>query len=108
MEMYFVIRADEGEMMCEAITKSELEKRLNSGYYGSKFQMYEKMPEEPDMNFWDRALIIDRDLYPAYLARGLGRMKKGDFAGAAEDFTEVLRIQPDEPEATRFLSELGL
>jgi tetratricopeptide (TPR) repeat protein len=56
---------------------------------------------------WDRALILNRDLYPAYLARGLGRRKKGDIAGAAEDFTEVLRIQPDEPEALRFLSELG-
>ncbi len=56
---------------------------------------------------WDRALILNRDLYPAYLARGLGRRKKGDIAGAVEDFTEVLRIQPDEPEALRFLSELG-
>ena len=55
---------------------------------------------------WDRALILDRDLYPAYLARGLGRRKEGDIAGAAEDFGEVLRIQPDEPEALRFLSEL--
>lgn len=62
----------------------------------------------PDaVDSWDRALILDRDLYPAYLARGLGRIKKGDLAGAAEDFSEVLRIQPDEPEATRFLSELG-
>ncbi len=62
----------------------------------------------PDaVDSWDRALILDRDLYPAYLARGLGRMKRGDVAGAAEDFIEVLRIQPDEPEATRFLSELG-
>ncbi|MDI6830130.1 MAG: tetratricopeptide repeat protein [Actinomycetota bacterium] len=61
----------------------------------------------PDaVDSWDRALILDRDLYPAYLARGLGRMKKGDIAGAAEDFAEVLRIQPDEPEATRFLLEL--
>lgn len=56
---------------------------------------------------WDRALILNRDLYPAYLARGLGRRKRGDIAGAVEDFTEVLRIQPDEPEALRFLSELG-
>ncbi len=56
---------------------------------------------------WDRALILNRDLYPAYLARGLGRRKKGDVTGAVEDFTEVLRIQPDEPEALRFLSELG-
>jgi tetratricopeptide (TPR) repeat protein len=56
---------------------------------------------------WDRALILDRDLYPAYLARGLGRRNKGDIAGAAEDFTEVLRIQPDEPEALRFLSDIG-
>jgi len=56
---------------------------------------------------WDRALILNRDLYPAYLARGLGRMKRGDIAGAVEDFTEVLRIQPDEPEALHFLSELG-
>jgi len=56
---------------------------------------------------WDRALIINRDLYPAYLARGLGRRKRGDIAGAVEDFTEVLRIQPDEPEALRYLSELG-
>jgi tetratricopeptide (TPR) repeat protein len=55
---------------------------------------------------WDRALILNRDLYPAYLARGLGRRKKGDLAGAAEDFTEVLRIQPDEPEALRFLSDM--
>jgi tetratricopeptide (TPR) repeat protein len=30
---------------------------------------------------WDRALIINRDLYPAYLARGLGRRKRGDIAG---------------------------
>ena len=56
---------------------------------------------------WDRALILNRDLYPAYLARGLGRRKRGDVAGAVEDFSEVLRIQPDEPEALRFLSEMG-
>lgn len=56
---------------------------------------------------WDRALILNRDLYQAYLARGLGRRKKGDISGAIKDFTEVLRIQPDEPEALRFLSELG-
>jgi tetratricopeptide (TPR) repeat protein len=55
---------------------------------------------------WDRALILNRDLYPAYLARGLGRRRRGDIAGAVDDFTEVLRIQPDEPEALRFLSEL--
>ncbi|OFW59690.1 MAG: hypothetical protein A2W01_00050 [Candidatus Solincola sediminis] len=56
---------------------------------------------------WDRALILNRDLYQAYLARGFGRRKKGDISGAIKDFTEVLRIQPDEPEALRFLSELG-
>jgi pimeloyl-ACP methyl ester carboxylesterase len=56
---------------------------------------------------WDRALLLNRDLYPGYLARGLGRRKKGDIAGAVEDFTEVLRIQPDEPEALRFLSDMG-
>lgn len=56
---------------------------------------------------WDRALILNRDLYQAYLARGLGRKKKGDIAGAVEDFSEVLRIQPDEPEALRFLSDMG-
>jgi tetratricopeptide (TPR) repeat protein len=56
---------------------------------------------------WDRALILNRDLYQAYLARGLGRHKKGDISGAIKDFTEVLRIQPDEPEALRFISELG-
>jgi tetratricopeptide (TPR) repeat protein len=56
---------------------------------------------------WDRALILNRDLYQAYLARGLGRRKRGDISGAVKDFTEVLRIQPDEPEALRFLSELG-
>ncbi|MEW6552717.1 MAG: tetratricopeptide repeat protein [Actinomycetota bacterium] len=56
---------------------------------------------------WDRALLLNRDLYPAYLARGLGRRKKGDVAGAVEDFTEVLRIQPDEPEALRFLADMG-
>ncbi len=62
----------------------------------------------PDaIDSWDRALILDRDLYPAYLARGLGRRERGDIAGAAEDFAEVLRIQPDEPEALRFLAEMG-
>ncbi|NPV58150.1 MAG: tetratricopeptide repeat protein [Actinobacteria bacterium] len=77
-------------------------------YYerGVCYALLNAWPEAVDS--WDRALIIDRDLYPAYLARGLGRMKRGDFAGAVEDFTEVLRIQPDEPEATRFLSELGV
>ena len=59
------------------------------------------------LDSWDRALILNRDLYQAYLARGLGRKKRGDTAGAADDFTEVLRIQPDEPEALRFLSEMG-
>jgi len=56
---------------------------------------------------WDRALILNRDLYPAYLARGLVRRNRGDIARAVEDFREVLRIQPDEPEALRFLSEIG-
>ena len=59
------------------------------------------------LDSWDRALILNRDLYQAYLARGLGRRRKGDIAGAVEDFTEVLRIQPDEPEALRFLSDMG-
>jgi tetratricopeptide (TPR) repeat protein len=56
---------------------------------------------------WDQALILNRDLYPAHLARGLVRRNKGDIARAVEDFREVLRIQPDEPEALRFLSEMG-
>jgi tetratricopeptide (TPR) repeat protein len=56
---------------------------------------------------WDRSLILNRDLYPAYLARGLGRRKRGDITGAQKDFSEVLRIQPDEPEALRLLSEFG-
>jgi len=55
---------------------------------------------------WDRALLLNRDYYPAYLARGLGKMKKGDKEGAKRDFAEVLRIQPDEPEALRFLSQM--
>lgn len=59
------------------------------------------------MDDWDRALILNRDYYPAYLARGLARKKRGDMNGAAEDFREVLRINPDEHDASRFLSELG-
>jgi tetratricopeptide (TPR) repeat protein len=55
---------------------------------------------------WDRALILDRDYYPAYMARGIARKRKGDLAGAADDFREVLRIRPDEPDALRFLSRL--
>ncbi|MDY6795367.1 MAG: tetratricopeptide repeat protein [Actinomycetota bacterium] len=56
---------------------------------------------------WDRSLILNRDFYQSYLARGIGRKRRGDIAGAVEDFREVLRIQPDEPEALRFLSELA-
>lgn len=56
---------------------------------------------------WDRALILNRDYYPAYLARGLARKKKGDMSGAEEDFREVLRINPGDRDASRFLSELS-
>lgn len=56
---------------------------------------------------WDRALILDRDYFPAYLARGLARRRKGDMGGAEEDFQEVLRINPGHRDASRFLSELG-
>lgn len=75
-------------------------------YYqrGVCFALLNSWPEA--MDNWDRALILNRDLYPAYLARGLGRRRRGDVAGAVEDFREVLRIQPDEPEALRFLAEL--
>jgi len=62
---------------------------------------------EEALDDWDRALILNRDLFPAYLARGLGRKRKGDIRGAVEDFTEVLRINPDEPDALRLLSEMG-
>lgn len=69
---------------------------------------YALLNDWPDaIDSWDRALILNRDLYPAYLARGLGRRRRGDIAGAADDFIEVLRIQPDEPEALRFLADLG-
>ncbi|MGQ9537791.1 MAG: tetratricopeptide repeat protein [Actinomycetota bacterium] len=56
---------------------------------------------------WDRALILNRDYYPAYLARGLARRRRGDMGGAEEDFREVLRINPGDRDASRFLSELG-
>ncbi len=56
---------------------------------------------------WDRALILNRDYYPAYLARGLARRKRGDMRGAEEDFREVLRINPGDRDASRFLSDLG-
>ncbi|MDI6873040.1 tetratricopeptide repeat protein [Candidatus Solincola sp.] len=55
---------------------------------------------------WDRALILNRDYYPAYLARGLARRRRGDMGGAEEDFREVLRINPGDRDASRFLSEL--
>lgn len=58
------------------------------------------------MEDWDRALILNRDFFPAYLARGMARRKRGDVEGAKEDFREVLRVNPEEPDALRFLSEL--
>ncbi len=56
---------------------------------------------------WDRALMLNRDYYPAYLARGMARRRKGDMRGAEEDFHEVLRINPGDRDASRFLSEMG-
>jgi tetratricopeptide (TPR) repeat protein len=55
---------------------------------------------------WDHALILNRDYHPAYLARGLARMKMGELMGARDDFEEVLRLHPDNYDALRFLHEI--
>ncbi|RJP31904.1 MAG: hypothetical protein C4536_07050 [Actinobacteria bacterium] len=102
---------DENPIYNRAIRDFNQVIRLKPGWADAYYERgvcYALLNAWPDaVDSWDRALIINRDLYPAYLARGLGRRKRGDIAGAVEDFTEVLRIQPDEPEALRFLSEMG-
>jgi len=102
---------DENPIYNRAIRDFNQVIRLKPGWADAYYERgvcYALLNAWPDaVDSWDRALIINRDLYPAYLARGLGRRKRGDIAGAVEDFTEVLRIQPDEPEALRYLSELG-
>ncbi|MBN2027667.1 MAG: tetratricopeptide repeat protein [Actinobacteria bacterium] len=102
---------DENPIYSRAVRDFNQVIRLKPGWADAYYERgvcYALLNAWPDaVDSWDRALIINRDLYPAYLARGLGRRKRGDIAGAVEDFTEVLRIQPDEPEALRYLSDMG-
>ncbi len=55
---------------------------------------------------WDQALILNRDYFPAYLARGLGRIRQGEPEVGRKDLREVLRLQPDNGEAARLLDQL--
>ena len=54
---------------------------------------------------WDHTLILNRDHHAAYLARGLARLRRGETRQAREDFREVLRLHPDNPDALRLLRE---
>lgn len=105
------IQYDDNPLYNRAIRDFSQVIRMNPGsaeaYYerGVCFALLNAWEEAIDD--WDRALILNRDFFPAYLARGLGRKKRGDARGAVEDFTEVLRINPDEPDAVRMLSEMG-
>ncbi len=105
------ISYDENPMYNRAIRDFSTVIKLKPGWaeaYYERGVCYALLNDWPDaLDSWDRALILDRDLYPAYLARGLGRRRKGDITGAREDLNEVLRIQPDEPEALRLLAEMG-
>ncbi len=84
--------------------------RLRPGFADAYFQrgvcyallgMWEEAMED-----WDHALILNRDHHAAYLARGLGRMRRGESRSAREDFLEVLRLHPDNPDALRLLREI--
>ncbi len=45
------------------------------------------------------AIRLDPDYVQAYYNRGLLRATSGDYAGAIEDFTQILQRQPSHPQA---------
>lgn len=62
----------------------------HSGNHNKAFQLYE------------RALYLDNDIPDAHKKRGIYRMELKDYTGAESDFTDILRINPEDVVAYRF------
>jgi len=63
MEKYFIINNSDGDTCVDCVSKEELLKRINSGYYGEHQSFLDVMPNESDTNYWgDNILIIKGEI----------------------------------------------
>ncbi len=104
------LRYDENPLQCQAIRDFNQVIRAKPGHvqaYHHRGVCYALLGEwRGAVESWDQALILNRDYFPAYLARGLGHIRLGEPALAGADLREVLRLQPDNAEAARLLATL--
>lgn len=57
-DKYFIIDSAEGEVHGKEYTKEELLKKLKDNWWGDDRKFYNKFPEENDLFYWDKVLII--------------------------------------------------
>ncbi len=104
------LRYDENPLQCQAIRDFNLVIKAKPGHveaYHQRGVCYALLSDwRAAVDSWDQVLILNRDYFPAYLARGLGHIRLGEPDMARDDLREVLRLQPDNAEAARLLQEL--
>ncbi len=104
------LRYDENPLQCQAIRDFNHVIKAKPGHveaYHLRGVCYALLGDwQGGIDNWDHALILNRDYFPAYLARGLGYIRLGEPDVARVDLREVLRLQPDNAEAARLLQTL--
>ncbi len=104
------LRYDENPLQCLAIRDFNQVIKAKPGHveaYHQRGTCYALLGEwQGAIDSWDQALILNRDYFPAYLARGLAHLRLSEQEMARADLREVLRLQPDNAEAARLLATL--
>lgn len=104
------LRYDENPLQCEAIRDFNQVIKAKPGHveaYHQRGICYALLGEwQGAIESWDQALILNRDYFPVYLARGLAHLRLAEPEAARADLREVLRLQPDNAEAARLLATL--
>ena len=104
------LRYDENPLQCQAIRDFNHVIKAKPGHveaYHLRGVCYALLGDwQGAVDSLDQALILNRDYFPAYLARGLGCIRLGEPEMARADLREVLRLQPDNSEAARLLETL--
>ncbi len=104
------LRYDENPLQCQAIRDFNHVIKAKPGHveaYYHRGVCYALLGDwRRAVDSWDQALILNRDYFPAYLARGLGHIRLGESESAQADLREVLRLQPDNAEAARLMQAL--
>ncbi len=103
------LRYDENPLQCQSIRDFNQVIKAKPGHveaYHHRGVCYALLGDwQGAVESWDQALILNRDYFPAYLARGLGRIRLGEPEVGRADLREVLRLQPDNSEAARLLAQ---